>query len=85
MYPKTLNEGAWFYSIIDIVAILTESARPRKYWSDLKVKLKQEGSELSAKIGQLKFKSSDGKYYLTDCGNNIQNNPINSFKESRAI
>ncbi len=56
----------WFYSIVDIVAILTESARPRKYWSDLKTRVKKEGSELSAKIGQLKFKSSDGKYYLTD-------------------
>ena len=48
----------WFYSIVDIVAILTESTRSRKYWSDLKIKLIEEGSELSAKIGQLKFKSS---------------------------
>ena len=59
----------WYFSVVDIVEVLTESARPRKYWSDLKTRIKQEGSELSAKIGQLKFKSSDGKYYLTDCAN----------------
>ena len=58
----------WYFSIIDVISILTESPRPRKYWSDLKNKLKKEGSELSAKIGQLKMLSSDGKKYLTDAG-----------------
>lgn len=57
----------WFFSIIDIIGILTDSPRPRKYWSDLKIKLVGEGSELSAKIGQLKLKSRDGKEYETDC------------------
>tara|TARA_Y100000310_G_scaffold297347_1_gene330275 strand:- start:4958 stop:5821 length:864 start_codon:yes stop_codon:yes gene_type:complete len=66
---RVWHNGEWYYSIVDIVAILTESARSRKYWADLKAKLKQEGSQLSAKIGQLKFKSSDGKNYLTDCAN----------------
>jgi DNA-damage-inducible protein D len=56
----------WHFSIIDVVAILTDSPRPRKYWNALKTKLKQEGSELSQKVGQLKLKSSDGKKYLTD-------------------
>lgn len=56
----------WFFSIIDIVAILTGSPRPRKYWNALKTKLKQEGSELSHKLGQLKMRSSDGKFYLTE-------------------
>ena len=56
----------WYFSIIDIVEILTESPRPRKYWSALKTKLKQEGSELSQKVGQLKLESLDGKKYLTD-------------------
>ena len=56
----------WYFSIIDIVEILTESSRPRKYWNDLKVRLEEEGSELSAKIGQLKIEASDGKKYLTD-------------------
>lgn len=56
----------WFFSVIDVIAILTDSSRPRKYWNDLKKKLKEEGSELSEKIGQLKMKSSDGKQYMTD-------------------
>jgi hypothetical protein len=56
----------WFVSIIDVIEVLTGSERPRKYWSDLKIKLKKEGSELSEKIGQLKMKSSDGKFYKTD-------------------
>lgn len=56
----------WYFSIIDIIKILTESPRPRKYWNALKTKLKQEGSELSQKVGQLKLESSDGKNYLTD-------------------
>jgi hypothetical protein len=44
--------------------ILTGTDRPRKYWNDLKSKLKKEGSELSEKIGQLKMQSSDGKFFL---------------------
>jgi len=46
--------------------VLTQTDRPRKYWNDLKSKLKKEGSELSEKIGQLKMQAPDGKYYLTD-------------------
>ena len=45
---------------------MTNSERARKYWNDLKIKLKQEGSQLSEKIGQLKLKSKDGKFYNTD-------------------
>lgn len=56
----------WYFSIIDIIEVLTENKRPRKYWNDLKKKLANEGSQLSGKIGQLKMKSSDGKYYKTD-------------------
>lgn len=52
--------------MIDIVGVLSGSDRPRKYWSDLKNKLNQEGNEVSEKIGQLKLKSPDGKYRLTD-------------------
>lgn len=51
----------WYFSIVDVVEILTESPRPRKYWNALKTRLKEEGSELSQKVGQLKIKSSDGK------------------------
>lgn len=56
----------WLFSVIDVVEILTESPRPRKYWNALKTKLKTEGSELSQNLGQLKMKATDGKYYLTD-------------------
>jgi len=47
----------WFVSIVDVIEVLTDSDRPRKYWSDLKSKLKKEGSEVSEKIGQLKLTS----------------------------
>jgi len=51
---------------------LTGTDRPRKYWGDLKAKLKKEGSELSEKIGQLKMQSADGKFYLTDVADTEQ-------------
>ena len=60
------DEEDWYFSVVDVVEILSESTQPRKYWNDLKRKLKSEGSELSEKIGQLKMQSSDGKYYKTD-------------------
>ena len=56
----------WFFSVVDVVGILSDSVQPRKYWNDLKKKLEEEGSELSEKIGQLKMISSDGKRYNTD-------------------
>jgi len=56
----------WYFSIVDIIEILTKSPRPRKYWNALKTKLKQEWSELSQNMGQLKMESSDGKLYKTD-------------------
>ena len=60
------EQEKWYISIIDVVEVLTESDRPRKYWDDLKRKLQAEGSQLSEKIGQLKMQSSDGKFYKTD-------------------
>ncbi len=62
----------WFFSIVDIVGILTESPNPRKYWSVLKTRLKQEGSELTTKCSQLKMKSGDGKFYMTDVADTEQ-------------
>ena len=56
----------YYFSVVDVIGALTETTRPRKYWSDLKTQLKKEGSELSEKIGQLKLKAQDGKYYNTD-------------------
>jgi prophage antirepressor-like protein len=63
---RVWHNKQWYFSVIDIVAILSGSERPRKYWDDLKRKLKEEGSELSEKIGQLKLEASDGKFYPTD-------------------
>lgn len=60
------TEEKWYFSVIDAIAVLTDSQRPRKYWSDLKTKLKNEGSELSEKIGQLLMQAEDGKMRLTD-------------------
>ena len=57
----------WYFSIIDVIEILTDSSLPKRYWSDLKKKLKKEGSELYEKIVQLKFEANDGKFYKTDC------------------
>ena len=60
------DEEKYYISVVDIIKVLTKSTRPRKYWTDLKSKLKEEGNEVSEKIGQLKLKSQDGKYRLTD-------------------
>ena len=54
------------FSVVDVISALTDSPRPRKYWSDIKKQLNIEGSELSAKIGQLKMKAKDGKKRETD-------------------
>jgi hypothetical protein len=56
------EQEKWYISIVDVIEILTGTAGSRKFWSDLKAKLKKEGSELSEKIGQLKLQSSDGKF-----------------------
>ena len=60
------NKEDYYFSVVDVIKALTKSPRARKYWNDLKLKLMQEGSKLSEKIGQLKMKAKDGKYYLTD-------------------
>lgn len=57
----------WCFAIVDIVAAITESESPRKYWSVLKTRLKKQGNELATNCSQLKLTASDGKKYLTDC------------------
>lgn len=59
----------YYFSVIDVIAVLTESKNPRRYWSDLKNKLKKEGNQLYENIVQLKMMSNDGKYYKTDATN----------------
>jgi len=67
---KIIHKDEWWFSVIDIVEALTGTNRGRKYWSDLKKKLMEEGySEVSEKIGQLKMIAPDGKLRLTDCAN----------------
>ena len=64
---RTWFNDEWWFSVVDIIGALTQTERARKYWSDLKIKLTEEGFELSEKIGQLKLMSADGKFYATDC------------------
>ena len=63
------QEEDWYFSVVDVISVLTDSVQPRKYWNDLKKKLKQEGSELSEKIGQFKLIANDGKLRATDVVN----------------
>src|SRR5574344_93151 len=60
------EDEKYYISVVDMVGVLSESDRPRKYWSDLKSQLLKEENEVSEKVGQLKLKSKDGKYRLTD-------------------
>lgn len=60
------KKEAWYFSIVDVVRILTESTDARKYWNKLAERLRTEGSESVTKCHRLKMKASDGKYYLTD-------------------
>lgn len=66
------EQEKWYFSIVDVIAVLTESDNPRRYWSDLKRKLSKEGSQLYANIVQLKLPSADGKLYKTDVADTEQ-------------
>lgn len=66
------QQGEWYFSIVDVCQVLTDTPNPRKYWSVLKVRLKQEGNELATNCRQLKMKASDGKMRKTDAANTEQ-------------
>ena len=66
------EQERWYFSIVDVIGVLTESNNPRKYWSVLKTRLKKEGSELATNCSQLKMQSSDGKNYNTDVADTEQ-------------
>ena len=66
------EQEEWYFSIVDVISILTDSPNPRKYWSVLKNRLKKEGSELTTNCSQLKLKADDGKRYKTDVANTEQ-------------
>lgn len=65
LWDKETEE--WYFSVVDVIAVLTESPNPRKYWSVLKTRLKSEGSQLTTNCSQLKMPAADGKMYKTDC------------------
>lgn len=66
------EEEKWYFSVVDVIAVLTESPNPRKYWSVLKTRLKAEGSQLATNCSQLKMQSADGKFYKTDVADTEQ-------------
>ena len=61
------ENSKWWFSAVDIVAAITDSPNPRKYWSVMKTRMKKVGSELTTKCSQLKLTAADGKKYATDC------------------
>jgi len=71
-YVWNEEQEKYFFSVVDVIRVLTDSENPRKYWSVLKTRLKQEGSELATNCSQLKLPSSDGKSYLTDVADTEQ-------------
>jgi hypothetical protein len=66
------EQEKWYLSIVDVIAVLTESPNPRKYWSVLKTRLKAEGSQLTTNCSQLKMQSADSKFYMTDVADTEQ-------------
>ncbi len=66
------EQEKWYFSVVDVIAVLTDSPNPRKYWSVLKTRLKKEGSELATNCSQLKMQSADGKFYNTDVADTEQ-------------
>ena len=88
------DEEEWYFSVVDIVQALTESADGRKYWNKLKQRLKEEGSQLVTNCHQLKMTAQDGKKRMTDVANTeqllriIQSIPLKqpeSFEENRMV
>lgn len=66
------EQEKYYFSVVDVIQVLTDSENPRKYWSVLKTRLKQEGSEVATNCSQLKLQAADGKKYLTDVADTEQ-------------
>jgi len=66
------EQEKWYFSIVDLVGVLTESTNPNNYWKVLKHRLKKEGNETVTNCNQLKIQSSDGKFYKTDVADTEQ-------------
>ena len=71
-YVWDSEKEKYFFSVVDVIKVLTDSENPRRYWSDLKRKLEAEGSEVYEKIVQLKLPAPDGKMRLTDVADTEQ-------------
>ena len=67
-----IEQEKWYFSVVDVVGVLTESENPNNYWKVLKNRLKKEGSELVTNCNQLKMQSTDGKHYKTDVADTEQ-------------
>ena len=83
------KDEKWYFSIVDVVAVLTDSPNPRKYWSVLKTRLKKEGSELTTNCSQLKMQAADGKKDVFNrCGRYSAASPFDSvysIAQSRTV
>jgi len=66
------EQEKWYFSVVDVIAVLTDSPEPRKYWSVLKGRLSKEGGQLTTNCSQLKMQSKDGKFYKTDVADTEQ-------------
>lgn len=66
------EDEKWYFSIVDVVGVLSESLNPNNYWKVLKNRLKKEGSQLVTNCNQLKLQSTDGKFYKTDVADTEQ-------------
>jgi len=66
------EQEKWYFSIVDVIGILTDSPNPRNYWKVLKHRLVKEGNESVTNCNQLKMQSADGKFYLTDVADTEQ-------------
>ena len=66
------EQEKWYFSVVDVILVLTDSTIPRRYWTDLKKKMSKEGSQLYEDIVQLKMQSADGKFYKTDVADTEQ-------------
>jgi ABC-type Fe3+ transport system substrate-binding protein len=69
---RKLVNDEWFFSVVDVVGVLTDSENPRNYWKVLKYRLTQEGSEVVTKCNQLKLIAEDDKLRETDCANTLE-------------
>jgi prophage antirepressor-like protein len=67
-----LDQEKWYFSIVDVVGVLTDSPNPNNYWKVLKNRLKKEGSQLVTNCNQLKMQAADGKFYKTDVADTEQ-------------